>query len=549
MHIPITSRLTFNCTLAPMTAIVSVTTVLGLLFSLSADVLSADSSQQATAIARFSEQHRVTSALSTLTAAELIKGLEKGELHSHAVTSGYLKRISELNRSGPALRAIIATNPKALAQASASDARRARGLSLGPLDGIPILIKDNIETSDPIATTAGSLALMHHVTGQDSPLVAALRKQGAVILGKTNLSQWANFRSSFSVSGWSSIGGQTKNPHVLDRSPCGSSSGSGVAVAAGLATLAIGTETNGSIICPANVNGVVGFKPTLGLISQKGIIPISPSQDTAGPMAKTVFGAALLMDGMVGASGQFTSHLTSTPRLPNTTVAVMRFSQGSHPAIIERFNTALGLLEEAGATLVEVHSFKLADPSLGANETLVLQTEFKATLNTYLSETPGMTHVRNLKQLIEFNDANAGQELALFGQDIFKAAQQRAGLNNEDYNRALRALKEATGSQGIDRLLAETGADVLVAPSGPIAPPRDSINGDVWPAWVGIGHMAAIAGYPHLSVPMGTVKDVPIGLSFISGKNQDATVLAIGHQWQQLFGGVPEPRYLPSAAL
>ena len=487
------------------------------------------------------------SPLATITVPELVQQLANGEVTAVDLTQGYLDRIAQLDQSGPSLRAMISINPDAVVQAKASDARRARGESLGPLDGIPVVVKDNIETADPMPTTAGSLALKDNITGRDSPAVAGLRASGAVILGKTNLSQWANFRSNDSISGWSSVGGQVQNPHVLDRSPCGSSSGSGAAVAAGLAPLAIGTETNGSIICPANVNGVVGFKPTLGLLSQTGIVPISPSQDTAGPMARSVRGAALMLDSMAGTGDKFTAALDSAEDLSTLTIGVLRFSQGDNAAIIDRFNKALTLLEQAGATLVEIDSFESADPELRPHETILLETEFKASLNAYLGTTPESVEVKSLAQLIEFNTANAKRELALFDQSIFVSSEARPDLSDADYRAALAAVKHATGTAGIDRLLRESGADVLVAPSGPLAPPRDPVNGDNWPSWVGAGYMAAMAGYPHLSIPMGTVKSVPLGLSVIGTAGDDARVLAVGHQWQQLYGPVPVPRYLPSA--
>ena len=489
----------------------------------------------------------IATELTTVTVPELVEQLAQGTLTAAELTQGYLARIDHIDRSGPTLRAVIAVNPDAVNQALASDERRAKGQSLGTLDGIPVLVKDNIETADPMPTTAGSLALENNITRRDSPLVAKLRAQGAVILGKTNLSQWANFRSDFSVSGWSSVGGQVKNPHILDRSPCGSSSGSGVAVAAGLAALAIGTETNGSIICPSNVNGIVGFKPTLGLLSQDRIIPISPSQDTAGPMARSVEGAALLLDAMLGESGRFSSELATAKPIENLTVAVMRFAQGDHPQIIERFNAAIDIFQRAGARVVEVNEFQPTDRNLRRHETEVLQTEFKTSLNAYLASTPDTVLVRNLEQLIDFNEAHADSELAVFGQDIFLAAQQQLGLDDPDYQQALAAIKSATGPSGIDQLLKDAGADILVAPSGPIAPPRDPINGDVWPSWVGIGYMAAIAGYPHLSIPMGTIKGIPIGLSIIGRAHDDKKLLEVGHQWQGLYGPVPTPEYLTTA--
>ena len=320
------------------------------------------------------------------TLPELSDALAAGEITSQALTQTYLTRIEAVDRGGPTLQAILALNPDALAQAKASDTRRAAGTTLGPLDGLPILLKDNIETLDPVATTAGALALKDNVTGRDSPLVAGLRAQGAVILGKTNLSQWANFRSNNSISGWSALGGQVRNPHMLDRSPCGSSSGSGAAVAASLTAGAVGTETNGSVICPANVNGVVGFKPTVGLVSAQYIVPISPSQDTAGPMTKTVMGAAMMLDAMADQTGKASfASMIDAGSLQGRRIGVMRFAEGSNPDIKTRFAAALTVLEAAGAELVEIDSFEPDAENFWGDALLVLEYEFKASLNEYLS--------------------------------------------------------------------------------------------------------------------------------------------------------------------
>lgn len=480
-----------------------------------------------------------------MTLPELSAALAAGEVTSGALTRAYLERIEAVDRSGPRLQSVLAVNPDALEQARASDARRAAGAALGLLDGLPILLKDNIESLDPMATTAGSLALKDNVTGRDSPLVAGLRSGGAVILGKTNLSEWANFRSNDSVSGWSAIGGQTRNPHMLDRSPCGSSSGSGAAVAASLAAGAIGTETNGSIICPANVGGIVGFKPTVGLIPQAGIVPISPSQDTAGPMTKTVTGAAMLMNAMVAGDEDYTAGLTGGA-LEGRRVGVLRASVGSNGDIIARFEAALEVMRAAGAEIVEITDNAVPDGFWG-KALLVLQYEFKDSLNAYLAEAPEGVSTRSLSDVIAFNIANPDTELALFGQELFEASDALGPLTDEAYLEALEFVQAATREKGIDRLLAEHQADVLVSPSGPIAPRFDPVNGDVWPAWAGAGFMAAISGYPHLSVPMGEVHGVPLGVSFIGGRNRDADILAYGYAYEQKTGLRPEPGYLATA--
>jgi amidase len=481
------------------------------------------------------------------TLPDLSVALRTGETNSESLTRGYLDRIAEIDRAGPTLRSVLIVNPDALDQARASDARRARGESLGPLDGLPLLLKDNIETLDPMPTTAGALALKDNVTRRDSPLVAGLRGQGAVILGKTNLSQWANFRSNDSISGWSALGGQVRNPHILDRSPCGSSSGTGAAISAALAAGGVGTETNGSIICPSNVNGIVGFKPTVGLVPSKWIIPISPSQDTAGPMTRSVEGAAMMLNAMASSREvDFTAELSPTA-LAGKTVGVLRFAQGSNSDIIARFDAALADLEAAGATLVDITDFSPATEEFGAKALSVLQYEFKASLNAYLSAAGNRVPVRTLDALISFNRTHADEELVLFGQDLFEASDARGDLTDPAYLSARAAIQAATRQRGLDALLAETGADLLVAPSGPLAPPVDAINGDVWPDWAGAGYLAAIAGYPHLTVPMGQVRGIPIGLSLMAGHNRDADLLAYGYAYEQATRHIMAPAYLPSA--
>jgi amidase len=483
--------------------------------------------------------------LTSQTLPELVAQLDAGEITSAALTHAYLDRIEAIDRRGPRLQSILALNPDAAAQAKASDARRAAGNTLGPLDGVPILLKDNIETRDPVATTAGAIALKDNVTGRDSPLVAGLRAQGAVILGKTNLSQWANFRSSDSISGWSAIGGQVRNPHMLDRSPCGSSSGSGAAVAAGLTAGAVGTETNGSIICPSNVNGIVGFKPTVGVISQQYIIPISSSQDTAGPMTKTVSGAALMMDAMsTDGSAGYAAALDANS-LQGRRVGVLRFAQGS-AHIQSRFNVALEAMEAAGAELVEIEKFDLDADNYRGDSRLVLQAEFTATLNDYLADSPANIPVRTLTELIAFN-LTEPREMALFDQSIFDTSNTRPGLDDGDYLAAKASVQRATGERGIDALMADYSVDMLVSPSGPLSSRVDPINGDTWPAWAGAGYLAAVAGYPHITVPMGAVHNVPIGFSIMASAGQDAEVMSYGYALEQVTNARVDPGYLRDA--
>ena len=413
---------------------------------------------------------------------------------------------------------------------------------------MPILLKDNIESLDAVATTAGALALKDNITGRDSPLVAGLRAQGAVILGKTNLSQWANFRSNDSMSGWSALGGQVKNPHMLDRNPCGSSSGSGAAIAASLAAGAVGTETNGSIICPSNVNGIVGFKPTVGLVDQQYIVPISSSQDTAGPMTKTVTGAAMMLNAMAtgDAATDYVMALDANA-LDGLRIGVMRFAEGSNADIIEHFNAALEEMEAAGAELVEIEEFTPAAENFFGKSRDVLNYEFKATVNHYLANAAPAVTTRSLDDLIAFNAEHADIELALFDQSIFEGANEKGGLEDEEYITARDDVKAAAGRDGIDKLLGDNNVDILVSPSGPVAPRVDPVNGDVWPSWAGGGYLAAIAGYPHVTVPMGTVHGVPVGISFMGAKDTDAAVLSYGYAYEQRTMHRADPQYLPGA--
>lgn len=482
------------------------------------------------------------------TMPELVEALDAGQVSSVELVLAYQSRIEAIDQNGPTLQSVLALNPAALDDAADSDERRALGKGWGPMDGVPVLLKDNIETLDPVATTAGALALKDNVTGRDSPLVAGLRAQGAIILGKTNLSQWANFRSNESMSGWSALGGQVRNPHMLDRNPCGSSSGSGAAAAASLAAGTVGTETNGSIICPSNVNGIVGFKPTVGLVSQQYIVPISHSQDTAGPMTRTVTGAALMMNAM--ATGEAATDYVAAldaGSLSGKRVGVMRFAQGSNQDIHTRFNAALQVLEAQGAELVEIEDFSPDAENFWGDALAVLEYEFKHTLNAYLADTPDSVTTRSLAELIAFNEANAEIELVLFDQDLFESSDARGPLTDEAYVNALAAVQSASREKGIDKLLSEHSVDMLVSPSGPVSPRIDPVNGDNWPAWAGAGYLAAIAGYPHITVPMGDVHGVPIGFSIMGAKDADADILSWGFAYEQASQMRVEPGFLPDA--
>tara|TARA_R100000365_G_C2745966_1_gene75038 strand:+ start:419 stop:1963 length:1545 start_codon:yes stop_codon:yes gene_type:complete len=478
---------------------------------------------------------------------ELAESLKAGDISAEALTLAYIERIQAVDQSGPTLQAVLSLNPDAMDQARALDAKLMAGEPVGLLHGVPILVKDNIETRDQMPTTAGSLALESNFSERDAPLIAALRAEGAIILGKTNLSEWANFRSNTSMSGWSALGGQVRNPHMLDRNPCGSSSGSGVAAAASLAAGTIGTETNGSIICPSTVNGVVGFKPTVGLVSQEHIVPISSSQDTAGPITKTVEGAALMLTAM--ATGEAKTDYVGAldmQALQGKRIGVLRDAEGDNPHIRALFEDALSEMEKAGATLIDIKGPDMPGEFWGKSYTVLLY-EFKATLNAYLATTPNTVTHRTLKDIIAFNTENAVTELALFDQSIFDAAEAKGGLDSEDYIAARDFVQAATRENGIDRMLTDNNVDALVAPSGPFAPRVDPVNGDVWPDWPGAGFMAAVAGYPHLTVPMGTYRGIPTGISFIGGKDDDAKILSLGYAYEQLSQKRAEPQYYQTA--
>lgn len=446
----------------------------------------------------------------------------------------YRARIAATDDSGPMLNAVIALNPDA-AKAEAA----ARAIP-GPLSGRPILVKDNIETQDPMPTTVGSLALKDNLTLRDAPLVARLRAGGAVILGKTNLSEWANIRSDFSSSGWSGAGGQTKNPYALDRSPCGSSSGSGAAVAAGLAWAAIGTETDGSVTCPASINGVVGFKPTVGLVSRTHIAPISHSQDTAGPMATSVRDAALLLTAMAGsdpadpATAEADAHKTDfaaalvSASLKGIRLGVMRRQVGDDPKVQALFTRALADLKSAGAELVEIDFETPRD--MGRDELTVLLYELRSDLGAWLHSLPGNPPVRSLADVIAFDKAHAAQEMRWFGQDTFEAAE--AMTDTGVYQKARANSLRLAGKDGIDRLLAENRVSFLIAPTTGPAWPIDLVTGD-HSMHVGAGNLAAVAGYPHLTVPMGAIEGLPVGLSFIGAQWDDARVLSAGAAFER----------------
>ncbi|MCA9726790.1 MAG: amidase [Candidatus Eisenbacteria bacterium] len=474
--------------------------------------------------------------------ADLQAQMESGESTSESITQAYLARIESLDDE---LDAVLVVNPDAAAQARALDEERRAGKVRGPLHGIPILLKDNIESRDPMPTTAGSLALAHNVTGRDAFLVARLRAAGAVILGKTNLSEWANFRSERSSSGWSGVGGQTKNPYDVTRTPCGSSSGSGVAVAASFATAAIGTETNGSIVCPSTVNGVVGIKPTVGLVSRSGVVPISHSQDTAGPMARSVTDAVLVLQSMIGRDEsdaatsaadrardwQLVSHLRPDG-LEGKRVGVVRSVAGFHTEVDKLFERAITDLQAGGATIVDSLAFEGED-GLGQAAYDVLLYEFKHDLNAYLASLPGVDDLpaSTLEELIAFNNEHADQEMPFFDQEVFEYSQAKGPLSDEAYKKALELVQRACREDGIDKLMAEHHLDALIAPTGAPAWKIDLIDGDHFIG--GSSSYPARAGYPDITVPMGTVHGMPVGLSFFGPAFSEPTLIEIAFAYEQ----------------
>jgi amidase len=469
---------------------------------------------------------------------------------AEAATSTAIARVQAIDSQ---IHAVIALDPTAMSQARAIDrGRRARG----PLYGYAILLKDNIEADGPLPTTAGSMALLDNVTHRDAPLVTRLRAADAVILGKTNLSEWANIRSNASISGWSAVGGQTRNPHALDRNPCGSSSGSAAAVAAGEVAAAIGTETDGSITCPAAVNGVVGLKPTVGLVSRARIVPISHSQDTAGPITADVATAARVLGVIAGtdpadiATKDADAHIVdymavlNPGALKGARIGVLRFAAGWSVATDKVFEQALTVLKNQGATLVDITELK-DRKKIGEAETLVLHTELKADLNAYLATTPETVKTRTLADVIAFDAAHAQRELALFGQETFVKAEATRGLDDPAYQAARATSLRIAGRDGIDAMLAANHLDALVSPTMPPAWKIDAANGDQIRG-EGAGGLAAVAGYPHLTVPMGAVMGLPVGLSLIGPAWSEARLLAYGYAYEQAAKAKVTPRFLPS---
>lgn len=493
-------------------------------------------------------------AYAELGVADLQARMTKGTLTSRTLTAAYLSRIAAVDRSGPTLNSVIETNPDAMTIAAERDAERRAGKVRGPLHGIPVLIKDNIDSADRMQTTAGSLALVGKPAPRDAFIVQRLRDAGAVLLGKTNLSEWANFRSTRSTSGWSGRGGQTRHPFVLDRNPCGSSSGTGAAISANLATIGIGTETDGSIICPSSICGLVGIKPTVGLWSRSGIIPISSSQDTAGPMARTVADAAALLGALTGvdsrdrattdSAGKSTTDYTTflnVKALQGARIGVARNMAGFHPLTDAAFERAIDSMRKAGAVVVDPANV----PTVGKYDEAeldVLLYEFKAGVNAYLAERGTTVSVRTIDDVIAFNRANAGAEMPYFGQEQMERAQAMGSLDDAKYRDAVAACRRLSRDEGIDAIMAQHSLDAIVAPSNGPSWPTDVINGDRYSG--GNSSVAAVAGYPSVTVPMGFADALPLGVSFIGRAWSEGRLIGLAYAFEQTTKARRAPRFL-----
>ena len=489
-----------------------------------------------------------------LSATEARARMAAGELTSLALTQAYLDRIAKIDDAGPALAAVIEINPQAVAEATARDAERKAGTIRGPLHGIPVLLKDNIDAAGMV-NSAGSLALADNKPATDAFMVARLRASGAVILGKTNLSEWANFRSTRSSSGWSSRGGQTKNPYVLDRSPCGSSSGTGAAIAASLGAIGVGTETDGSIICPASVNGLAGLKPTVGLVSRTGIIPISVSQDTAGPMARTVSDVALMLNGMAAVDAADPSGAAAEGKIAADYAAflkadavkgkrfgVVRQAMGYHPDVDASMTRAIDALKAAGAEVIEV---KIATYNAWNDpEFSVLLYEFKDGLNAYLKKSGSPQS--SLEAVITWNKANAARAMPFFGQEIFEQAQAKGPLSDAAYKKARAEARRLAGKDGLLAALAKDKLDALIAPSLSPAWPTDHVLGD---HFVGAGYgMSAVAGTPSLTVPIGDSQGLPLGVTFMGPAYSEGELIGFGYALEQATRARKAPEYKATLA-
>ncbi len=497
--------------------------------------------------------------LDEMTLAALQDAMKAGKFTSRSLAEKYLERIGEIDTSGPAINSIIELNHDVLSIADSLDAERQSKGPRGPLHGIPVLIKDNIGTADRMMTTAGSLALLGFTPAKDSGVARSLRESGALILGKTNLSEWANFRSSHSSSGWSGRGGQTHNPYAHDRSPCGSSSGSGAAVSASLCAVAVGSETDGSIVCPSSANGIVGIKPTVGLVSRAGIIPISHTQDTAGPMGRTVADAAALLGALAGvdpddsatkvpgrkAAADYTKFL-DRGGLRGARIGVVHKSYDFSESVAGVLRAALDAMKHEGALLidpVEIASLGKFDDS----ETDAMLYEFKHDLNAYLASAGPHVPVHSLKEVIAFNETYADKELAYFGQDRFVSAEKKGPLTDKAYQDALAKNHRLTRAEGIDAVMEKYRLDALVAPTAGPSWLIDPVDGDHDTG--GSSSLAAVAGYPNINVPAGFIFGMPVGISFFGRAWSEPTLIKIAYAFEQATLRRRPPRFLPTANL
>ena len=494
-----------------------------------------------------------------ITIADLQDGMKSGKYTARAIAEKYLARIEQIDKHGPALNSVIEVNPDALAIAEALDKEhKDKGLR-GPLHGIPMLIKDNIDTADRMMTTAGSLALVGSKPPKDSLVAQKLREAGVVILGKTNLSEWANIRSDHSSSGWSGRGGQTKNPYALDRNPCGSSSGSGAGVSANLCMAAIGTETDGSIVCPSSTNGIVGIKPTVGLVSRTGIIPISHSQDGAGPMCRTVRDAAIVLGALTGVDPEDGATADSNEKLytdytqflkadglRGARIGVVRKAFGFSEGVDKIMEDALDAMKKQGAILVDPADIETAGKFRDTEFTVFLY-ELKADLNAYLARLGPNAPVKTLKDIIDFNERNKEKEMPFFGQDIFLKAEEKGPLTTQEYLDALQKNHQLARKEGIDALMDKNNLDALVAPTGGPAWLTDHVAGDHHGG--GSSSAAAVAGYPSITVPAGFVFGLPVGISFFGRAWSEPELLRVAYAFEQATKVRKAPRFLPSVEL
>jgi amidase len=499
--------------------------------------------------------------LDELAVAELQGALTSGKYTARSLAEKYLARVAAIDKQGPTLNSVIEVNPDALAVADALDRERKEKGARGPLHGVPVLVKDNIDTADRMATTAGSLALVGARPPKDAFVVERLRRAGAVLLGKTNLSEWANIRSSSSTSGWSGRGGLTRNPYVLDRNPSGSSSGSGVAVAASLCAVAVGTETDGSIVSPASVNGIVGLKPTVGLVSRSGVIPISHTQDTAGPMGRTVRDVAVLLGVLAGvdpddpatAAGRGKSFADYTQfldagGLKGARVGVVRKLFGFNDAVDGVMEEALRAMRRRGATVIDPAEIETLGKFDDTEQTVLLY-ELKADLNAYLAKLGPGSPVRSLKDVIAFNERNKTKEMPYFGQDTFLKAEAKGPLTSKEYVEALAQNGRLSRREGIDATMDKFKLDALVAPTGPAAWLTDLVNGDGHVTGGGSTTPPAVAGYPSITVPAGFVFGLPVGISFFGRAWSEPTLLKLAYAFEQETKVRKPPRFLPTADL